>query len=357
MKRITDCLTLVATLTVLGCAHAPRPAALDRSQVTAESEGATFSKKLAPQAFARAEGLRLDAEAALADGHDGVAAALAEQALVAFERAALEARKVDALRRIAAAEQESQTRRAEVAKLVALQTEIAEETKRLELRVEIETNAIARPPLSAEAGARAAARAESSRSLLETARLLCAAARLLGPDDAESKAQLGAVEALLATSDSLPPHDALTRAMDQRVACLASLTKLKRKAARSASDPGDELLASLSPSFADLRPHRDDRGVVLSARQAWDGRELTASGRDVVDRVGKLVASRQFPVMVVLHPEGKPGTEKATLPVMEHLKRVFPNASVILSTTRPSALASLPAAKDTGRVEFIFVTP
>jgi hypothetical protein len=255
------------------------------------------------------------------------------------------------------AEQASQTRKTEIAKLVALQTEIAEETKRLELRVEIETNTIARAPLAPENGARSAARAESTRSILEASRILCAAARLLAPDDAEAKEKLLGVETLLTTSGSLPAHEALTRAMDQRVACLAVLTKLKRQSARTASDPGDELLASLSPSFADLRPHRDDRGVVLSARQAWDGRQLTTAGRDIVDRVGKLAASRQFPLMVVLHPEAKTGTEKATLPIIDQLRSVFPSASLIVSTALTSALSTPAQAKDAGRIEFIFVTP
>lgn len=359
MRRWLPYLTLSSLVVLSSCAHAPRPAALDQSKLTAESDGAEFARRLAPQAFARAEGLRLEAEEAQAEGRSQLAAALAERSLVAFERAALEARKIEALKRIATAEQTSRTRQGEIARLAALQAEIASETKGLELRIEIETNTLARPTLGAEDARRTAARVETARSITQAARVLCAAAHLLSSEDEEANAAMHEADSLSTTLATLPAHEALTRALDQRVKCLAALSKLKRRAARTSADAGDEFLASLSPSFADLRPHRDDRGVVLTARDAWDGRQLTPTGRDILDRIAKLSSARPLPLLVVLHSEGKPGAAStAVQPALADLQRDLPRATFVQPTTRLPSLLDLPSSGSPGsRIEFIFVTP
>ncbi len=359
MKHWQSCLTMASLAVMFGCAHSPRPATLDQSRLTAEGDGAKFARRLAPQAFARAEGLRLQAEEAQTDGRSKLAAALAERSLVAFERAALEARKIEALRRVASAEQTSQQRRGEIARLVGLQAEIASETKGLELRIEIEANTLTRLPLEAEDAGRTAARVETARSILQAARVLCAAAHLLSPDDDETEAAVQAADSLSTTFPTLAAHEALTRALDQRIQCLTALSKLKRRAARTSSDTGDGVLASLSPSFGDLRPHRDDRGVVLTARNAWDGRQLTASGREVLDRITRLAGARSLPLLVVLHSVGKPGNASAELrPAIEELRKGLPHASFVEPDTRLPSLLALPQPRnEAGRIEFIFVTP
>lgn len=350
MKRSLACLTL-AVVCSLGCTPAARPAILDQTQSTAQSDGAEVVKRLAPQAFARAESLRLEAEEAHSAGHTELAAVRAERALVAFDRAAVEARKVQALERIANATRQSETHQAEIAKLTALQAEIAAETKRIERLLDIEANTLPRPELTPDNAARTAARARAARSIAEAGRLFCAAARLLAPEDASSLAASQQVDALFTKLDTLPAHEAVTEAMTLRVRCLTALSKLRKKAARSSADPGDELLASLSPSFTDLRPHRDDRGVVLTARGAWDGRQLTASGRSWVERIGKLAEARSLPLLVVLQPAEKAGATNTTA-ATDELSRALPHAAVVTTSTPASN-----TRRDAARIEFIFVTP
>jgi hypothetical protein len=352
------CLTIFCLSGVWSCSSASRPSVLDQSKATAESDNLEQARKLAPQAYARAEGLQQHAEQAHSEGRPALASALAGRALVAFRRAALQAQKVQATERIAVANHASSGRELEIAKLGGLQEAIAAETKRLELRVEVATNTLPRMPLSAEGGQRAAARAETARSLAEASRLLCVAARLVAPSDERAVAQTKAAEALLNELATLPPHVGLERAMDQRVQCLSVLTQAKRTSTQQAPDAGDELLSSLSPSFADLRPHRDDRGVVLTALSAWDGRQLTPSGRDIVDRVAKLASSRPTPLLVVLHPGLKSGSQSAPGGAALELNKLLPKASVVEATTELPSMSQLPAKeKHGGRVEFIFVTP
>lgn len=351
-------LGLGSCLFLAACSHAPRPAVLDQSKATAESDNLSPAKRLAPQAFARAEGFRRSAENAHDEGRAGLASALAGKALVAFERAAVQAQKVQATERIAIANRASSTSELEIAKLSALQQAIAGETKRLELRLEVATNTVPRVALEPEGGQRGAARTEMARSIAEASRLLCVAARLVAPTDAAAGDATKAAEQLLADLPTLAPHTALERAMDQRVACLAALTRAKRASTQTAADPSDELLASLSPSFADLRPHRDDRGVVLTAVGAWDGAQLTSSGRDIVDRVSKLASARQTALLVVLHPAAKAGTTNSFGALRKELQLLLPKASVVEATTALPSLLELPNKdKQAGRMEFIFVTP
>jgi hypothetical protein len=356
MRHRLSCLTL-AVLCSLGCTPAARPAILDQTQNTAQSDGAEVVKRLAPQAFARAESLRLEAEEAHSAGHTELASVRAERALVAFDRAAVEARKVQAMERIAQATRQSEAHQTEIAKLTALQAEIAAETKRVERLVDIEVNLLLRPELIPDNAARTAARARAARSITESARLFCAAARLLAPNDASTLEATRKTDELFTKLDTLPAHEALTGAMVQRVSCLGALSRLRRKAARSAADPGDEFLASLSPSFTDLRPHRDDRGVVLTARGAWDGRQLTSAGRSWVERVGKLADARSLPLLVVLHPAEKGGSANPTA-ATDELSRALPHAAVVTTTTPAPNLYDFPSTtRDGARIEFIFVTP
>jgi hypothetical protein len=361
MKRyetLRSCLTIIGMVGICACSHAPRSAVLDQSKAISESDNLSRARQLAPQAYARAEGLQESAEQAHSDGREALASALAERALVAFKRAAVQAQKVEATERIAVANHASGGREVEIAKLGSWQEAIAAETKRLELRIEVATNTMPRTPLEPEGGQRGAARAETARSLAEASRLLCVAARLVAPANEQIAALTQSTETLLTELATLPPHVGLERAMDQRVQCLAALTKAKRASTQRAPDAGDELLSSLSPAFADLRPHRDDRGVVLTALGAWDGRQLTPSGRDIVDRVSKLASARPTALLVVLHPAAKSGTSQTPGGVRPELAKLFPNASVVEATTALPSMSDLPTKeKHGGRMEFIFVTP
>src|SRR5690606_2655018 len=161
----------------------------------------------------------------------------------------------------------------------------AQATKQLELRVEIEQQTLPRAPIEAGGGARrASAQAQAAKSVTEAAQLLCVSARLLDPEHAGVRAALSESETLARSLGDLAPHEALTKAMDARVKCLRLLTDVRARGSQGkASDAADVLLSKLSPSVADLRPHRDDRGIVLTAFDVWThSGELTQQGRDVL---------------------------------------------------------------------------
>ena len=339
------------------CATLPRPVVLDQTLSASTSAEMSTVKQRAPQAFARAEQLRLRAEQALRDEQLLLSKALAENALVAFERASLQARSIQVRRQIALTKLAAEQRTRQIAELSALQEKAAEETKRLELRLEIEQNALPRARVEPGGGARrAAAQAASAKSIVEAAQLLCVAARLLDPEHTEVRAALTQAESLADKIGQFAPHEALNQAMDARVKCLQLLSDVRAKDAKpSAADTADVLLSKLSPSLADLRPHRDDRGIVLTAHDVWTpAGELTPQGRDILDRVMPVVRSNNLPLLVVVYGT-EAGVSDSKL-IEQSLGTKHVDVTVRFAENVPSLLAVSPAEAKKSRTELILVT-
>ena len=90
---------LLAAALLAGCAARPlRPAVLDQAAAEAQTPASQEGAQLAPVAFAEAEKLRRDADAAQAAGDASSAQFLAEQSIAAYARAFAQARAVRAAR-------------------------------------------------------------------------------------------------------------------------------------------------------------------------------------------------------------------------------------------------------------------
>src|SRR5262245_3534172 len=96
-----------------GCASTPRPPVLDQSAAVAENPALDAERQWAPQAFAHAAQLQLQAEEAFDAGKRDESVALAEHALAAYQSAVAMARLAKAEQRIASAQQKLSTMRGE----------------------------------------------------------------------------------------------------------------------------------------------------------------------------------------------------------------------------------------------------
>lgn len=357
MKRHLVSSLLLAS--ALGCATLPRPQSLDQSQALSESPNLQGARDLAPQAYAHAEQLRIRAEQAQSDGQTEQAAALAEQSLIAYERAATVARQLELERQLVEAETAAARNDTEVARVAALQAKVADETQTLERSVELQRSAEPRHPIEPETGKRSEARAEAARSIAEAARLLCVAARMVAPQHEQVSASLAKVGALVSELHTLPAHVALERALDARIECLAALTAARTTAKPPAEAP-DVLLTKLSTSMSDLHPHQDDRGIVLTDYGTFAGSQLSPHGADVVERIVPVAKASAYPVLVVLHAARSPGSSPASDANPDAITKALENKGLIASVRVVSSpvpsLLDVPSAKSRGRTEFILVT-
>ncbi len=388
-RSLVRCGAIAAlVLAAAACAPVPRPLVLGEVDAVRGGAAATEASSLAPGAFAAAEKLRKEANAAFAAGDNAGSQILGEHALAAYAHA-------QALARIARAEASADAAQASLAaskkdlgSLDADQVRLAAEADALELKVRVARDAQPIEPSGRADPERERARAAAAKSLALQARLLCAAARLLqsgppapagappgaGPvpepkvlDDAT--AALAKVDAELSDPKAAAgpaPIDEATRA---RAGCLAALTGIRRAATPVSSAPGagDALLTELS-AMGTLAPSRDDRGVVVAFRGLFDGRGAlvpTAAAR--LAELGKIAAAHpSFPVEIILHAD-KPVPAKDEAAQRARGETV---ARAIADTARGARIETIvagnaapvvdPAGADrarNSRVEIVFVTP
>lgn len=319
---------------------------------------------MAPQAYAHAERLRTRADQAHDDGKPAVAQILGEHAIVAYEHAFVLARLARAERALASAELELDRAEKELAALDAQQTRAAAEAEALEMRVNVARDAIPLTPNTPASAEREAARLEAARALASQARLLCSAtAMLAGPSAIESEREaLAKLDAELASAPKVAPIDEAIRA---RSACLGLLSGARRERTAKAPAAGvvDALLAELSRN-GDLYPFRDDRGVVVVLRDAFDkGAAPTKAGAERLSALGRVAkAHPDFPVLVVVHSAGRPGADhdrraKAAVDALAAAgaskleSRVVGSAQPVVDPKRAGASAR------NERIEIVFVAP
>jgi hypothetical protein len=357
--------SLVLVALTLGCAATPRPRALTDLDVTRESPALRTARKDAPQAFARAEGLRQRAEAAHDAGDPASAQILAERANAAYERAVTLATLVRAEERTRAAGASLGKLEAELARTGEAQAKLDAETRAVELRLKVARETLpvpeAGPPSSPE---RELARREAVQALTAQARLLCTAARLVQPDLSTLPAALAKVTDLEARLPKAPMAP-LDEARAARTGCLKELTVARRP--RTQADPvspaADRLLSELGQAM--LRPSRDDRGVVVTLERAFERDDRLT--KEAQARLGELAAIAKshptFPVLVVVHSAQR-------LPEPRDAARIEHALSVLRASGAPTVEAAsvgnaLPgldrrqpgAAARNERVEIVFVAP
>lgn len=349
----------------VGCAEAPRPRVLGALDATRASPALSAARPGAPQAYARAEEFRRQAEAAHDAEHPASAQILGEQALAAYQRTVTLDRVRRAEARATAAETALAARGREIQAEQARERAIDADARAVELELKVAREALP-VPKSAPAGSpeREKARLQAARALAMQARLLCSAARLLDAKRAElteAFKKLDELDERLKGGSAAPIDDARAA----RSTCLRELTQTRRPNTQNnpASAATDTLLARLSD--ASLEPSRDDRGVVVTLRTPF-GKDDQLKG-DVKTRLTELAgvakANPRFPVQVVVHS----GTK---LPPARETVRADRAAAALREGGAPSVegfsagttLPGLDPARAGGgerneRVEIVFVAP
>lgn len=141
---------------------------------------------------------------------------------------------------------------------------------------------------------------QTPQSLSMQARLLCSAARLVAaqaPGLTDAEKEVASVAERLTKRPRPAPIDDAARA---RARCLEVLTRARR-GGRDDATLADGLLAELSAAGG-WDPVRDERGVVVTLREAFRGGELTEAGAQKLQELGRIAAAHpQFAVQVVVH--------------------------------------------------------
>ena len=343
-----------------------------------QSAAASEAKSLAPAAFARAEKLRGEAEAAADHGDGAAAAILGERALAAYGEATALARVARADRARVDAEARLKTAQAELGGLEGEESRIHADADAIELQIKVFRDAQAIVPSGKADPEREKARLTAARALALQARLLCAAGKLLGPKDPKLVADLDAASAAvdkvadkLGPQATLAPIDEATRA---RAACLSALTLARRAETPVATAPGvgDGLLAELSAAAAaqrggkgdaSLAPTRDDRGVIVTLRGAFQGEQLSAGGQKQIAALARVAAAHPtFPVEVVVHGGPAKGDQARADAAARALTAAAPGGA--LKVAAIGAAEASPIVDPQGaakarntRLEIVFVTP
>lgn len=364
-------------LLLSACTPPPRPPVLGDVDQVRVGPAALEAKELAPAAYAHAEKLRGEADAAYAAGDLAGAQILGEQALAAYAHAHATARISRADGRAEKSKAELSAAQAELAKIEADQARVSAEADALDLKIKVARDAQPLVPSNRADPDREAARLAAARSLAVQARVLCAAARLLAADTPkdpeveklkttidEANAAADRLDLAVGPTATLAPIDQASRT---RAGCLSALTLVRR--ARSplarASGAGDALLSELSQAGS-WSPSRDDRGVFVALRGIFSGDALSQPGDAKVAEVAKVASAHPtFPVAVVVHAEKAPSAkEEAALraradAVVAALKKggITRVTSVVAGASAPVVD---PAGKDkarNARVEIVFITP
>jgi len=387
----------VAFVVAAGCAPVPTPRAVDDADAASRSPAALEAKTHAAQVWALAERRRLEAHAALDEGPPARAQFLAEEALATYQEGAALARTVKAARRSETASAESEKLAAELAVVDAALKIASADVEALELRLRVAQGA--EPPGTSRPASpeREAARREAARGLLVQGRLLCGAARLLGagsakpappasdktPEDpssgpvlsrdlAEAEQRLSELDAALGAPGEKPgakatPIDLATRA---RANCLSVLTRTRRQSAAAASggtaaSSADSLLSELGAmgQKAGFSPSRDERGVVVVLRDVFEGDDVGARAKSLLEQLDRVAAAHaRFAVAVVVHTD-KPVSAADKAKWEARAAKVASRFGSVPEARRLTVFAAdaLPAATGKNarntRVEIVFIAP
>jgi flagellar motor protein MotB len=277
-----------------------RVAALDELERVRAAPLARDTAVEAPEAFARAEQQRALALQAHAAHDDTLAMIEADHAIAAYQHAVVVVRLAKAAAELADAQKTLDDATARVSELEVQRVALDRDATEVEQRVQIARQRL----LPAESGpataSREAARLVEARSMAVEAKLLCGAARLVsatadGLTDAD--AERAKVDAALEKPVHPVPIDDAARA---RASCLDVLTRARRV---RGGDEGraDALLTELSAT-GKWDPSRDERGVVVTLRDAFHGKDLSDGVAAKLQELGRVAGAHpDFAVQVALH--------------------------------------------------------
>lgn len=380
MKR----LVLVAfVLSLVACAPIPRPPVFTELDAVHGSPSSAEDRKLAPTGYTHADKLRLEAKAAFDAGDIAGSQILAERALAAYAHALVEARIVRAEAQAKDSDTALAASQTEVAALDSEQARVAAEVTALEARIRVSKDAQPITASGATGGEREAARLAAARSLVLEAKMLCTGARLLLPSLPEGKPMpVGAPErsvlltqldeaemAVAKTNESIAaggpaPIDLATRA---RSSCLSALTNMRRGMTSAAKAPGvgDALLTEISATRL-FSPSKDERGVVVTMRDVFSGDKLTPAATQKIETLGRISkTNKTFPLTAVVHQDQEPKTkdDAGAKARSDALTAAFKTAGVATinvieaGTAAPVVDPRSAERKRNARVEIVFITP
>lgn len=364
-------LMLTVTLTVgVGCGASPAPQGghpRDASHLR-DSVAGRDARTRAPQVTAEADAA-LKAALEAERGGDALGAQLhGERAVAAYSRAIALAR----LARATDEESEARTSLERAQKVAdthrAARAHLAIEGDELEKKIVIAKNTQAPQASEREGATREKARLEAASALVMHARLLCGAARLVQASAVDGAPLIGDLEALdksIAAQRAGAPAGALVdEAMRVRARCLAALTAARRET-RVDSTRADALLGELGAASqgSDATPRRDERGVVVTLRDGFQGASLTPAAARQVEAWGRVArAHAPMALQVVVHdatPEESERTSQRAGAVVRALTAggaAAEHVATVLAGTRaplvPSADGRSPR---NARVEIVFV--
>lgn len=312
------CLTVAAMLGALAtsaCGTAQlHIAAMDDVERVRSGADAQEGAKEAPEAYARAEQERRIAIAAHEAGDDVAAQLHALRALAAYTHALVVGRLARASTEQADAQKALDDATAQAQTVEASRARLDLQVQDLEQRLHVARDRLL-PAASAAAPAdREAARQIAARSMAVEARLLCDAARLVTADTAsipgltDAQADVSKLEDRLSKGASPAPIDDAARA---RARCLDALTRARRTAGDDAG-AADALLTELSASGG-WSPARDERGVVVTLHDAFQGAALSTDAASRLKELGRVAAAHPgFALQVVVHDAQPPRPADAT---------------------------------------------
>lgn len=302
-------------LLAAACASPPRPTILSELDAVRDGNAVREARNLVPQADAKAEKLRNQAEASWPKGQTASSEIAAERALVAYSDASTLARIVKAEQRLAATKADAHQAELLLQALESDQKKAAAESLDLDaqLRVAREAESIVdSKPASAD---RERARLIAARTAVAQARLLCVSAKLVAESQSPA-AQTGPIEATLSELESLrsrveqggKPPTPIAEAIKIRSLCQKHLTEIRRprRMENPVSEAADHLFGELA--HAGFAPSRDDRGIVVTLHDAFQKSSLAPKTLTKLAELGQLAQRFDpLPLMVVTHSlQGNP---------------------------------------------------
>jgi hypothetical protein len=285
----------------VGCGAAPmHVAALDQVEQVRATEAAREGAAGAPEVYARAEEERDLALRAHAAGDDVEASLHAERAIAAYGHALAVTRFARATAELADAEKSLGDTVVEKQSLEATRAQLERQADELQRRADVARERWL-PAASLRGPAeRDAARESAARSMAAEARLLCSAARLIASAADGLETADGEVTGLQKRLDDAPAATSIDDAARARARCLDVLTRARR-GAKPGDGGADALLSELSTSSG-WDPTRDERGIVVTIRDAYHGAQLTDGGNAKLNDLGRVATAHPgFAVQVVVH--------------------------------------------------------
>jgi flagellar motor protein MotB len=343
---------------LLGCVgtRPPLPQMADVERVRAMTADEVA---LAPQAFAEADSERARAQAEYAARDDIAASLFAERAIASYQRARIVARSVRATTDLAHAESDVVQKTDELHALEAAQVTALREGEELDKRLLIAREMRSPAPSGPADAQREAARLQAARALVMQARLLCGAAKLVAPTTQGLDAAVSQLDTLEKRLDQNPKRVPLDDAARTRTTCLSLLTQARR--VTQTTTTADGLLTELSA--AATTPTRDERGVVVTLREAFRGAQVAPDAQTKLEALGRVAAAHaDVAVQVVVHDASPQpaGDERAKAAATSVIKggAARDRVSTVMAGTRVPVVDPADARNRArnARLEIVFVT-